>query len=221
MINKKINLIFDFDSTFIQLETIEVLAKYALNNNNNKISIAKKIKSMTNLAMSGKLSFKKALSDRISLLELNPTHIDKTSKFLFNKISPSFNENINFIKENKRNCYIVSGGFKNIIFDIVKEFDFIDDNIFANELICHKNDTILLDTNNPLSLDNGKSKVVKQIKGHNIIIGDGYTDYEVKKYGHADIFIQYIENVNRKGLNNKADCIATNFQDIINFIKNV
>ena len=54
MMNKKINLIFDFDSTFIQLETIEVLAEFALKNNSNKISIAKKIKSMTNLAMSGK-----------------------------------------------------------------------------------------------------------------------------------------------------------------------
>ena len=221
MMNKKINLIFDFDSTFIQLETIEVLAKYALRNNNNKTSIAKKIKNMTNLAMSGKLSFKKALSDRISLLDLNPTHINKTSKFLFSKISPSFKENINFIKENKKNCYIVSGGFKNIICNIVKGFDFINGNIFANELIYHKNNTILLDTNNPLSLDNGKSKIVKQIKGYNVIIGDGYTDYEVKKYGHADIFIQYIENINRKELNNKADFIAANFQDIINFINNV
>ena len=44
---------------------------------------------------------------------------------------------------------------------------------------------------------------------------------EVKKDGYADVFIQYIENINRKELNNKADLIATNFQDIINFIKNV
>jgi len=219
--NKKINLIFDFDSTFIQLETIEVLAGYALKKNNKNIFIEKKIKNITNLAMSGKLSFHKALLDRISLLNLKREHIEKTSQFLLDKISFSFNENIDFIKENKDNCYIISGGFKNIISNIVKKFDFIDSNIFANEFIYYDNKNISLDINNPLSMDNGKSNIAKNIKGYNIIIGDGYTDYEVKKDGYADVFIQYIENINRKELNNKADLIATNFQDIINFIKNV
>ena len=171
--------------------------------------------------MSGKLSFNKALSDRISLLDLKSEHIKNTSKFLMNKISSSFSENINFFKKNRKNCYIVSGGFKNIICDIVKPFNFIEDNIFANEFISHKNGSILLDTTNPLSRDNGKSSITKKIEGYNIIIGDGYTDYEVKKHGYADIFIQYVENINRKELNDKADLIATNFQDIIKFIKYV
>ena len=70
-------------------------------------------------------------------------------------------------------------------------------------------------------MDNGKSMVIKNIDGFNIIIGDGYTDYEVKKNGFADIFIQYIENINRKELNDKADFIAKNFNEIINFIKNI
>ena len=219
--NKKINLIFDFDSTFIELETIEVLAEFSLKEHQNKKAITHTIKNMTNLAMSGKLSFNKALSDRISLLDLKSEHIKNTSKFLMNKISSSFSKNINFFKQNRENCYIISGGFKNIIYDIVKPFNFIEDNIFANEFISHKDGNILLDTTNPLSMDNGKSSIAKKIKGYNIIIGDGYTDYEVKKHGYADIFIQYIENINRKELNDKADLIATNFQDIIKFIKHV
>lgn len=219
--NKKINLIFDFDSTFIELETIEVLAEFSLKEHKNKKAITQTIKDMTNLAMSGKLSFNKALSDRISLLDLKSEHIKNTSKFLMNKISPSFSENIIFFKQNRENCYIISGGFKNIIYDIVKPFNFIEDNIFANEFISHKDGNILLDTTNPLSRDNGKSSVAKKIEGYNIIIGDGYTDYEVKKHGYANIFIQYIENINRKELNDKADLIATNFQDIIKFIKHV
>ena len=39
MMNKKINLIFDFDSTFIQLETIEILAEYALEKHKDKQAI--------------------------------------------------------------------------------------------------------------------------------------------------------------------------------------
>ena len=59
----------------------------------------------------------------------------------------------------------------------------------------------------------------KKIKGYNIIIGDGYTDYELKKYNEAKYFIQFIENVNRKSLNKHADIIAKSFNEVINFIK--
>ena len=216
--DKKINLIFDFDSTFIQLETIEILAEYALKEHKNKNSIIKKISNMTNLAMSGQLSFNRALSDRISLLDLKEIHIKETSDFLLDKISPSFDLNLEFIKKNKSSCYIISGGFKDIIYPIVHKFGFIEKNIFANNFIYNKDGTIKLDNSNPLSKDNGKNLIAKNIKGYNIIIGDGYTDYEVKKNGNAMKFIQYVENINRKELNNKADLIAKNFQDIINFL---
>ena len=78
-----------------------------------------------------------------------------------------------------------------------------------------------MDKSNPLSKNNGKNIIAKNIEGYNIIIGDGYTDYEVKKNGNASKFIQYIENINRSELNNKADLIARNFQNIINFLNHV
>ena len=34
---KEYNLIFDFDSTLVKLETIEVLAEFALDKNTNKL----------------------------------------------------------------------------------------------------------------------------------------------------------------------------------------
>ena len=220
MINKKINLIFDFDSTFIQLETIEVLAEFALSNNKNKTIVLNKIKDITDLAMIGKISFKEALSHRISMLNLDQKHIERTSDFIKRKISKSFISNIDFFKNNYNNIYIVSGGFKSIIYSTVKQFNIIESNIYANDFL-NINNKATIDSNNPLSMNNGKSMVIKNIDGFNIIIGDGYTDYEVKKNGFADIFIQYTENINRKELNDKADFIATNFNDILNFIKNV
>jgi len=218
--DKKFNLIFDFDSTFIKLETIEVLANFSLEKNPNRISIAKQVKKMTALAMTGKLLFSSALLQRISLLELNEKHIYKTIEFLKTQISTSIKNSLSFFKKNRKNCYIVSGGFKEIIIPIVRDFNFIEDNIYANSFI-YDNDSISVNINNPLSKDNGKVLVAKNIKGNNIIIGDGYTDYEVKKYGQANIFIQYIENINRKELNNKADFISSDFKKIIKFISDV
>ena len=47
------------------------------------------------------------------------------------------------------------------------------------------------------------------------MVGDGYTDYEVKKYNAADIFIAYTENINRKSVVKNADIVANNFDKVI------
>ena len=60
-----INLIIDFDSTFIQDETIEILAEIALKKSPKRFDVLSKIKKMTNLAMNGELSFQEALKQRI------------------------------------------------------------------------------------------------------------------------------------------------------------
>ena len=219
--NKEINLIIDFDSTIIQLETIEVLADISLKNNPKKDLICNEIKSITDQAMNGKLSFSKALSKRVSLLDAHKDDVKKTILFLKEKLSPSFKKNISYFSNNN-NCFIVSGGFKEIILPIVTDFNFIDDNIFANTFIYNNLDKIIsVDSKNPLSQDNGKNLVANNIKGYNIIIGDGYTDYEVKKYNNANIFIQFTENVNRMPLNKNADLISSDFSEIVEFINNV
>ena len=176
---------------------------------------------MTSLAMLGKLSFSEALSKRISLLESHKNDIKKTITFLKKNISSTFKKNLSFFNQINKNCFIVSGGFKEIIYPVLSNFNFPKKNIYANSFIYDEQRIISIDKNNPLSKDGGKNLVVQNIKGYNIIIGDGYTDYEVKKDGNADVFIQYTENINRLELNKKADYICSDFFQIIEIIKNV
>ena len=70
------------------------------------------------------------------------------------------------------------------------------------------------------SVEEDTVEIAKNISGKNIIIGDGYTDYEIKKFGYAEKFIQFSENINRPILNSIADYTAYNFNDVINYIKN-
>ena len=201
---KNINLIIDFDSTFIKLETIEVLAEIALKNNNNRKNILGKIKSMTNKAMNGELSFQEALTNRIKLINATENDILKTIEIIKMNISTSIIKNKQFFIENSKNCYIVSGGFKEIIEPIVKSYGIKNNQIFANDLHLNKNGIIDgINDQNELSMDQGKVKIAKKINGNKIILGDGYTDYEIKKFNQAETFIQFTENINRKSLNNK------------------
>ena len=217
---KNINLIIDFDSTFIQLETIEVLAKVSLKNNLEKTNIMNRINNMTSLAMNGKLSFQEALLERIKLINATESDVKETIKIISKNITNSIKDNINFFKGNSNDCYIISGGFKEIIVPIVKSYGIKKTNIFANELVFNSQKQIIsVNQDNPLSMDRGKVSISKRINGYKIILGDGYTDYEIKKYGQAKLFIQFIENINRKSLNNKADKIANNFNEVIKYIE--
>ena len=148
---KEINLILDFDSTIVELETIEVLANFSLEKNPEKNKIYSEIKDMTNLAMSGKLSFSKALSKRISLLEANKTDVNKTINFLKEKVSYSFIKNLSYFDKYNKNCFIVSGGFREIIIPVLENFNFIEKNIYANTFnFNQKNEIVSIDKNNPL-----------------------------------------------------------------------
>ena len=81
--NNKINLIIDFDSTFVKVETIEILADFSLSNKSNKIQILNQIKDITNKAMRGDIPFSEALDKRIQLI--NPT-IDDINNGEFKEI---------------------------------------------------------------------------------------------------------------------------------------
>ena len=216
---KNLKIIFDFDSTILKFETIEILADYALKNNKNKDSILEEVKKITNQAMEGKLDFSSALAKRIALLNITNENILQTNFFLKNHLSNSFEEN--FHNFDKKNCFIISGGFKEIILPLMLPFGFKKENIFANNFQFNSNGFADINSNNDLSKNYGKNLVAKKIDGEKIIIGDGYTDYELKKYNDAKIFILFTENIHRKNLTKHADYIAKNFKDVKNILKNV
>ena len=215
--SKNINLLIDFDSTIIKDESLELLSEISVKNSASKIKIAK----ITHDAMNGEIGFSSALKKRVSLLKTNKKQIKDVIAVIEDRLSDSFVQNKVFFKQNTSNCYIVSGGFIEIIYPILKPFNISKNNIFANQFIYDNNENIIsVDNNNPLSKDKGKVEIAKKIPGQNIIIGDGYTDYEIKKFGCAEKFIQFSENINRSILNPLADYTAYNFNDIINYIEN-
>ena len=70
---------------------------------------------------------------------------------------------------------------------------------------------------NILSGDKGKPAVIKEmkLKGEVHVIGDGYTDYEIREYGMAERFYAFTENVSRKKVLEKADHIAPSLDEIL------
>ena len=219
----KFSLIIDFDSTIISLETLEYLASISLYNNNQKNEIIKKISHYTNLAMNGEITFEESLDIRLNLMGITKSHINKAIDGLSDKLDSTFLDNIDFLKEYLDDIYIVSGGFKSIIQPILLSTN-VNWNIFANEFKFDKDDNVIgIDTNNPLAFSKGKVELVKKLNLNNdiIIIGDGYTDYEVKKYGLAKQFLAYTAHAKRDTVIVHADKVCQDFDQVLEFIKKI
>ena len=106
---------------------------------------------------------------------------------------------------------------------MVADFHIPANHVFANTFTWNKEGEITgFDSTNVLSNDGGKPALVRQLNlaAPVVVIGDGYTDFEIKKAGLATYFIAYTENVSRPSVLEKADFVARNFNDFLNFIAN-
>lgn len=216
---KKEYFVIDFDSTFIQTEALDELAKLVLK---DKKETVKQVEEITKLGMDGKITFQESLSKRLSLLKANKTDLANLVKILKKKITPSVKQNKQFFKTHSDKIYIISGGFIDYVLPVTKDFGIKESNILTNNFIFNNKGNITgFDKNNPLSKINGKAKVIKKLKlnGKINIIGDGYTDYEVKKQGAAHKFYAFIENVKRESVTSKADYILDNFDELISLLQ--
>lgn len=219
MQNKKpVSYLIDFDSTFINTEGLDVLAEASLAGITEKDVILQQIKMLTQDGMEGKLSFEESLKQRIALLQTNKSIVHKVGKLLKKQITTSILRNKQFFATNKDNIYIISGGFKELILPAIAQFGIPSDHVFANTFIYDEKDNVIgIDEDNPLSKNLGKVSVVKSLKLHNdlYIIGDGYTDFELRKLGLAKKFIAFTENVSRVNVVKHADLVAHSFDEFL------
>lgn len=210
--------IFDFDSTFIQLESFSILAELTLSDNPQKAKILKEIDDLTEQTMSGLYSFSEALKQRLSLLPIERHHIKKSIEILKTKITPSFSKNKNFFKKYSENIYIISGGFYELIKPIANLMGIPDKHIFANRLIFNYEGKVVgLDDTIPLVQDQGKVKLMSLLNfdpEQTVIIGDGYNDYEIKEAGYAQTFYAFTENIIRDHVVEKADAVINQLDDL-------
>lgn len=211
-------IVVDFDSTIVSTETMEVLFQYALNNHPQHDEILQTIQQITAAGMEGKLGFSESLSQRINLLPLTPVVLNDAYSYLETCVSESFIEVLPELLQH--NLKVVSGGFKEIIDPLLETYGIQTDSIYANNLIFEKEHFRGVNTNNLLAQNDGKIMVAQSLHGQKpiIVVGDGYTDYQIRKAGIADVFIYYQEFVSRPQVSQYADFTANNFNDVVDIL---
>jgi D-3-phosphoglycerate dehydrogenase / 2-oxoglutarate reductase len=210
--------IIDFDSTFTQVEALDVLGEISLLKDPDRSRKLKAIKDITDMGMEGTLNFRESLERRLNILEATKPQIGELVEALKSKVSKSFQRNKEFFEENADNIIIISNGFKDFITPIVGEYGIKAENVFANEFIYDDSGKIVdFNRENILSKNGGKPETIKNLnlEGEIYVIGDGYTDYEIKESGMANKFYAFTENVSRPKVTSKADHIAPSLDEIL------
>ena len=107
-------ILLDMDSTCIQIECIDEIAK--------AYGVGKQISEITSMAMHGKLDFKQSLRKRVGLLKYAPVSILENLRNNL-PIMPGFPELIKLLQNNGWKTAIASGGFMPFVNKLKEDFN--------------------------------------------------------------------------------------------------
>lgn len=216
-------LVLDFDSTFTQVEALDVLAGQLFAADPARQTDLNAIRELTDLAMSGEIGFGEALLRRVQLLKPTREDIAALAEHLKSQVSASIIRNQKALKDYAGNIRIISGGFHEFIEPVVAEYGIAPEHVLANRLVFDANGIAVgVDTENPLSRDGGKIEALRgwDLTGPVVMVGDGWTDYEVFAGGAVDRFYAFTENVTRQKVvdatrANEATQVVTSFDEVL------
>lgn len=214
--------IFDFDSTIVSGETLDLIAEEVLADNPNKATIIEEVRAITNRGMNGELTIEESLSRRLSMIRVRRAHLSIVTEALTKRISTSFLAHAAFFQENSANIHVVSSGFTDLIVPTTNILGIQRSHVHANDLLFDEEGYVKgVDPASRLSKHLGKVREVESLRLERpiVIIGDGYTDYEIKKHGAADFFVAYVEHARREKVIGVADLVVGSFEPLLQYFQ--
>uniref|UniRef100_A0A1B6I462 Phosphoserine phosphatase n=2 Tax=Homalodisca liturata TaxID=320908 RepID=A0A1B6I462_9HEMI len=205
---------FDVDSTVIQEEGIDELAKFC--------GKGTEVQAMTRNAMGGSMGFREALTARLNIIRPTMTQVRDFIRTRPPRLTPGIKKLVECLHQRSIPVYLVSGGFRGLIGPIAIELNIPLQNIHANKLKFYFNGEYAgFDENEPTSRNGGKGEVIGLLKKEHgyskiVLIGDGATDLEACP--PADAFIGYGGNVIREEVKNRSKWYVTDFQELIDVL---
>ena len=216
-------LVFDFDSTFTQVEGLDELADIALQGHPDQAEVVAKIRLLTDQGMAGEIGLAESLARRLALLGAHRRHLAPLVARLQGKVSESIRRNAAFFRANADRIYVVSSGFREFIEPVVAEYGITAEHVRANTFTFDEAGNIIgCDAANVLSQNGGKIRQLVLLDLHDgpvYVLGDGYTDYQIREAGLADRFYAYTENVARPAVVAHADRVLPTFDEFLYQLK--
>ncbi len=210
--------VFDFDSTLVRIETLEALADLALDGRPDASAIRAEIARLTDAAMAGEIDFGEALRRRLALLPLTRDHVRALAGRIADALTPSVTRNAAFFRERAGRIVIVSGGFREVIAPVADLLGVPPGRVLANDLSYDAEGRVTgVDPANPLAQAGGKARALAALDLPRpvVMVGDGWTDAEVKLAGAAERFLAFTEVIRRAPVVAAADAEVGSIDELL------
>jgi phosphoserine phosphatase len=174
--------VFDFDSTLMDGETIDFLAK--------PLGLEDKVASITEKAMAGELDFFESLSTRVALLKgLSKAKVDEICQDL--PMMSGAKEVVLGLKESNYKVICFSGGFRNATSPACRDLGIDAD--FSN--ILHDDNGVLTGkVGGDMMFGFSKGDMIKRLQSllgiteeNTLVVGDGANDLSMFKYASTRV----------------------------------
>ncbi len=166
---KKVPICFDFDSTLVTVEGIDVLAEF----------LNRSTKDITDKAMEGSISLEEAYKQRLELLQILPQQLFWLSQIYASNLVPGAMELIRVLEYLGHKVAIVSGGFLRAIHPVAQILGITE--VHGVELD-FRDGYGMISSDSPFLQADGKAQILKQFQLTDcIFIGDGITDLATRE----------------------------------------
>ncbi|KAK2912552.1 hypothetical protein Q8A73_006665 [Channa argus] len=208
---------FDVDSTVIKEEGIDELAKFC--------GVGDAVTEMTRRAMGGSMTFKTALTERLSIIRCSREQVNKLITDHPPQLTPGIRELVDRLHQRNIKVFLISGGFRCIVEHVATQLNIPLHHVYANRLKFYFNGEYAgFDESQPTAESGGKGKVISMLKEQYgfktvVMIGDGATDLEACP--PASAFIGFGGNVIRPQVKERSSWYVTSFEELLKELEKI
>jgi phosphoserine phosphatase len=184
-------VIFDFDSTIITCESLELILQDKLS---GRPDLRERIHQITDAGLRGTLPFADSLAQRLAIAAPSRSEAEAFGVKALEMITPGMQALIGKLRSQGVDLWIVSGGLYESLLPVGRELKFPDNRILGVRLLWDKNGEFLGINPDDLfsrSKAEGSAPFASDWPRPRIAVGDAMSDYRLFKEKLTDHFILF------------------------------
>ena len=212
-------IVFDFDSTLITKESLEIILADSLR---NKPDIMARIEALTAKGMAGGCSFAESLGARLALAAPRRQDVAAFGDHGHHYLTAGMADLVADLLKRDASVHIVSGGLVEAIRPVALKLGIAANQVHAVQLRWSETGTFLgVDPEDPFSQSKvlGFAPLAVDLPKPIVIVGDGMTDYQLYEADLADHFVAFCQNVHREAVVARAQHVATSTAELATLLE--
>ncbi|ADI37432.1 phosphoserine phosphatase, chloroplastic [Waddlia chondrophila 2032/99] len=188
-------IVFDFDSTLVQCESLEWILEEQLK---GKPEVKKQIHEITLKGLKGIIPFSESLTERLKLAAPNRKAVAAFGQKALKMITSGIPELISKYKKDGVDIWVISGGLYESLVPACKHLGINEECVMGVRLLWGNQGEFLgIDPNDPLSRSKSAAAAAVSFLWSRpcIVVGDSVSDYQLFNEGIADEFVLYTEHI--------------------------